>query len=268
MADFLTLNGINIPIADREFSEGQIPIGEQGRAFSGAKMDSIRAIKRKWSATTPPLDPDDAIPLMRLLSGQGHTVSFDDATYYLYSSKGLGPSSGTGTYRSATPSPKFGAGYVRLSAGAQLAYTTPLSTWTLMVWTYESGAWHHYIKCSDGTKYKDGASYGSAIPFLTGSAIAGTATLGDSGSGAAQDFDDFVILPFVIPATWAAVWGVTSSAFSALPDLTLSGECIPSAATVSAPLESISAEGVQFQDGGASAWIAAGRRVSFDLEES
>ena len=266
MPDFFTLNGINIPIADSAFSEGQILIGDEGRAFSGAKMDSTRAIKRRWSGQTTILDPDTATAVKALLTGLGHTLSFNDSTYYLYTSKGQGPTSGTGTYRTATPSPKFGAGYVRLAAGASLTYPAGLgANWTLMTWVYESGAWHHYIRCSDGTKYKDGATYGSAIPFL--SVSGSSAVLGDSGSGSNQDFDDAVFLPYVIPAAWAAVWGVASSAFSALPDLTLSGECVPASTTVTAPVGSVEGVYVQYQDGGASAWIAAGRRVSFDVEE-
>jgi hypothetical protein len=60
MSDFFTLNGINIPVADGAFSGGQILIGEEGRAFSGAKMDSVRKIKRKWSGTTSIQHPSPA----------------------------------------------------------------------------------------------------------------------------------------------------------------------------------------------------------------
>lgn len=268
MSDFFTLNGINIPIGDGAFSGGQILIGEEGRAFSGAKMDSVRKIKRKWSGTTSIQHPDTAHAIRSLISGMGHALPFDDATYYLYSSKGLGPSSSTGASRqTATPAPKFGSAYLRLTAGTTLSYPAGLTgAWSLMVWIYESGAWHHYIRCSDGTKYKDGATYGSSIAFLS---VSGTsAILGDSGSGAAQNFDDFIILPFIVPATWAAVWGVATSAFSLLPDLTMSGDCVPAAVTVAAPIESVTVEYQQYQDGAASAWVAAGQRVSFDLEES
>lgn len=265
---FLTVNGVEISIAEGEAAESTERIGEDLRAFSGGLISTTRAWKRGWRFRTIPMTAALAYAWLRLLRGDGHSWSFDDATYYLYSSKGLAPSSGTGTRRTATPAPHVGSAYVRLSAGATLSYPAALTgAWTLMVWIYESGAWHNYIECSDGTKYKDGAVYGSAIAFLT--VTAGAAILGDSGSGAVQDFDDFVVLPFIAPAAWAAVWGVATEPFSALPQLAFDGDFVEDGPIYGeAPGQAAKSEYVSFQDATAPAWEAAGRRVSFDVEEA
>lgn len=266
---FITVNGLQLGIANDNADESADEIGERGRAFSGALLSSVRASKREWVMRTPPIGSATATAWIGLLRGYGHHWGFDDSTYYPYSSKGLGYTTlvGTLTRRTATPSPKFGSAYIRLTAGGSLTYgvQVPLSSpWALMVWRYESGAWHHYIKCSDGTKYKDGAVYGSAINFLD--MLATAAILGDAASIAPQDFDDFVAVPFVIPASWAAVLGVATSAFSDLPRLTVAGDFVEDT-SVEVEGSEVSGKYVQFYDDSAGVWDGAGRELSFTISE-
>jgi len=266
---YLTVNGLELSVLNDSADEAVDEVGERDRAFSGALLSSIRAYKRAWTFKTPPIGSATATAWMGLLRGTGHHWGFDDATYYAYSSKGLGYTTlvGTLTRRTATPSPKFGSAYIRLTAGGTLTYgvQVPLtSAWSLAVWRYESGAWHHYIRCSDGTKYKDGVVYGSAIAFLD--MLATAAVLGDSGSVSTQDFDDFVSVPYVIPAAWAAVLGVATTAFSDLPRLTVAGDFVEDT-SLEVEGSEVSGHYVQFYDNSAGAWDAAGRELSFTIKE-
>jgi hypothetical protein len=132
-----------------------------------------------------------------------------------------------------------------------------------MVWRYNSllTAWVHWILCSDGTKYQNGAVYGSSIPFLAFSS--GTLTLGDSGSVANQDFDGLVFLPAVVTAEMALAFGTASTAFGLLPRLLLGGDLIlEGSRTAKARVEGV--EVVQGMDGGSFAVL---RAVSASFEE-
>lgn len=260
---FLTVNAIPFPAS--EGREGIVQIGERERAFSGALLSSIRATKGTWDLTTKPIPASEMAAWRALLGGRGEHFSFNDSTYYTYSAKGLPKTSGSPSRQTATPAAKFGSAYLRLAAGAQASWqANATGAWTLMVWRYESGAWHHYALCSDGTKYRDGSSYGSAIAFLAVSG--GAIVLGDSGAGADQNFDDLVYLPAVIPAAWAAVWGVAASAFSDLPRVEIAGDAIDGA-PLEAEARDLNSQFQPFRDGAASAWDSAGRRLSLVLEQ-
>jgi hypothetical protein len=268
---FITVNGLQLGILNDNADESNDIIGERERAFSGTLLSSVRAVKRSWALKTEPLGSAVGVAWAGLFNGVGHRWGFDDSTYYAYSSKGLGYTTlvGTLTRRTATPSPKFGSAYIRLTAGGSLTYgvQVPLSSpWALMVWRYESGtsAWHHYIKNSDGTKYRDGAVYGGSIDFLD--MLATAAILGDAASIAPQDFDDFVSVPFVIPASWAAVLGVATSAFSDLPRLEVAGDFIRET-SLQVEGEEVSTHYIQFYDNSAGAWDGAGRELSFTIRE-
>lgn len=217
----LTINEWPLPAAVGSVAEETEDIGDEARAFDGTLNCSLRATKTNTSIQTIPVAAATAAPLLALLRGDGHTWSFDDATYFVYSSKGLNKASGTGT---TLASGKFGRG-MRLSSGATMTWAPgTATTWTLMVWRLNGATWEHYILCSDGTKYKDGAVYGSAIAFLAFSG--GTLTLGDSGSGANQDFDGLVLLPAVVTAEMAASFGTATTAFGLLPQLLMGGDLV------------------------------------------
>jgi len=218
----LTINGWTCPVAADSASEGVEDIGDEGRSFDGTLLSTLRATKTPLSVTTIPLAAATIKPLMALLKGDGQVWDFDDSTYFVYSSKSINKASGSGTSITG----KFGLG-MRLASGATMTWAVgSSSTWTLMVWRYNSllTAWVHWIVCSDGTKYQNGAVYGSSIPFLgyTG----GTLTLGDSGSVANQDFDGLVYLPAVVTADMAAAFGTATTAFGLLPRLLLGGDLI------------------------------------------
>lgn len=84
---FLKLNGIEVLIAPGEAGYSNVLFGgELKRAFSGRLINASRGQKREWELTTAALPNDDAESLVSLLTGAGHSWSFDDDTW---SSKGV-----------------------------------------------------------------------------------------------------------------------------------------------------------------------------------
>ena len=242
----LTINEWPCPVAADSAGEDVEDIGDEGRAFDGTLLTTLRATKTTLEIGTIPLAAATVAPLMALLRGDGHVWSFDDSTYFVYSSKGLNKTSGTG---SSLASGKFGRG-MRLAAGATMTWSVGSTTdWSIMVWRYNAltTTWIHWILCSDGTKYQNGASTGSSIAFLAFSS--GTLTLGDSGSGSNQDFDGLVFLPAVVTSDMAASFGAASTAFGLLPRLTIGGDLVLEGSR-SVKGSGISTQPVQGMDGG------------------
>jgi hypothetical protein len=243
-------------------------IGQRERAFNGTMLATQISQKREWTLTTPWMDPTEAEKVRLLLLGLGDKWDFSESTGndWQWSSKGLGKASGSG---SSLASGKFGRG-VRIAAAGQVTWTLgtsypwSLTTWSLMVWYYESAAWHHYILCSDGTKYKDGAVYVGSLAFLAFSG--GTLTLGDSGSGGNQDFDDLVALPFVVTTGMAAAWGVATESFGPLPALKLDGTLVKDASPVQVQAEPGSIE-LAYEQGVLSGSFGPINQITVTLQE-
>lgn len=216
---YLTLNGVTIPVRANESQTAREIIGETGRAFSGALRSTVRARKRNWSLRTPPVTPDLAAAIVGLVEGQGHAFSFDTD---LYSTKGL-PVHSSALAAITTSSPKFGDGCLGLDPNGYVTYATALGgEWTVGVWRDGGGGWTHWMVTSEGAVYQDGAPAGPAPSWLEVD-VHGNVTIVDS-LGAL--YDDLVCLPYVIPASWAAVWGTATEAFSPLPRLRLSGDIV------------------------------------------
>lgn len=233
---WLALNGINVGAIA---SLGDAPkveprdIGDMSPAGDG----SLRVTRqnRKWDfkLSTVPLKAVDAYAWEGLVIGEGETWSFDSS---LYGSKGLGPNAGFNASVVAG-SAKFGAGKLRVPAttgtitfnkagynasGAYVAFTA-------MVWRFEGGAWHHYIWRSDNAKWLDGVRNDAAVTTWL-SVSTGSFTIANV-SGAADDYDDLVILPYNIPDAWGPVFGTALEAFSALPYVHATGLMVPEQTT-------------------------------------
>lgn len=224
---WLKLNNYAVPVRQTNPTHGRTAMGGSGkRAFDGTYRKTARNYKRNWMGLeTRPVTETEALALRGLLDGEGHSWSFEDSSDFLYSSKGKATASGTAT-RTGTGG-KHGA-YITIAAGAAVTWDVELDgSWTLMVWKDVSSTWKHYILDSAGNKYEDGATYGSSIPFLGVSG--GVATLGDTGAGGNQLFDDFVALPFLITAGMASAFATSSARFSSLPKLSATGDFIPDA---------------------------------------
>ena len=214
----ITLNGLAFPVARNSLAEHPREVGQNSTAFDGTPRASRQRLVTDIELESTALPFDTAAAWMGLINGLGHVWSFDA---HLYSSKGLGPSSSTGA--SIQASCKFGSG-LRLTNGGSVTYGASLgSTWTVGLWRYSSG-WSHYLVRSDGAKWLNGArADGTSTPFIE--VASGAVTISNT-SGGAVDFDDLVALPFLAPTDWPPVLGVASSAFSALPRLTLAGSLV------------------------------------------
>ena len=262
---FLRINGYVLPVVDGGAHVSRSAIGDATRTYSGAWTSTIRATKRRIEVETPPLAAALADALVGLVMGRGHVWHFNDATNWQYSTKGLGKSAGSG---SSLASGKFGRG-VRIAAGGSLTWATELPTdYTLMVWYYTSGAWHHYIVRSDAAKWVDGVRNDAAsTPFL--SVSSGSTVLGDTGAAGNQDFDDLVALPYLVHADMATTWGVAAAAFSDLSTLNVSGDVFFTSTNITMRWDqaaSVDEEILQAVIDGT--FTAAARRVSFALEET
>ena len=274
---FLTINSITLPIALGSSAYDRKKIGEMTRAIDGTILKTVTAIKNEWQMTTAPKIATTAEALASLVDGEGYSWSFDVDLYS--DGKGLGKSASTGATRTtASPAPKFGAGQLNLAATTgTITYPTNLgSYWTVMVWrSINAGAWNHWIvRNSNGTvlSWLNGVADAAAIPSWM-SVAAGSLTLANT-SGTADQYDDLVALPYLIPSdgtatasvdNWAPTWGTLTAAFPALPKLSIGGTMLRNSVALTVQGETTRMKNMGFQSGGA--WQANGKTMDFRIEE-
>ncbi len=224
---FARLNGYTLALeAGRGLDVDTFPIGEPERTISGSMIGTVRANKLRFNLTTTLTDRTLSDSIRNLITGVGDVWHFDDSasTDWQWIVNGLGAASGTGD-GSSLASGKFGRG-LRIAATKQVTWTTNTgSVWTVMVWYYTGGAWVHYIVRSDGGKCVDGVrNDGATTTFIANTAT--TTALGDVASGGNQDFDDLVVLPYLLHADIAVEFGAPIAAFSDLPNLVITGDIL------------------------------------------
>lgn len=267
---FLTLNGITIDCSEPAGGSLSITlVGDSMRAVDGSMKIQRRVLKNKWSFTTTPQVNATALAIRDLIMGKGEYWSFD-AT--LYSSKGTAPSSATASVFSAG-SAYLGAGKLSQTASTgTITFTVlPLKAWA---WTViharkvGSGAWHHYITCSDGSSYTDGVA--AAIPGWLGvSTTPGTVTLTADASQTTL-VDELVILPFLIPAAWAPqIYALNNGAtqWSNLSQLNALGDAIEAAAKTVPVMGTVTKVGYVVAALAPGAPLPTSQTVGFDLDE-
>ena len=209
-------------------SAGLVPevIGDRRRAFSGKPVSTRRSIKKTWECKTIPMIHEDALFLIALLNGEGHTWKWNDATNWSYSSKGLGLAVSTGVSRNASGS-KFGSASITITTGNFAQYNVGYNfEWTAMVWKGDDATWTgetHYIVNSSGEKWVDGVRNDAAgTPFITMSSgnfqLHNTASVGY--------YDDLILIPADITPSFAEDYGVMSSSFGPLPRIRVNGDMI------------------------------------------
>lgn len=199
----LTLNGLSIPVSVQGADSSPNVIEDAARTVGGTEVRSRRAVIQSLDCSTIPVSATLADDILGMLQAQMDHWSFDNATYWAYSEGGLTTDGGSGSRGTSAPTPKYGAGDLVVPAASYWSVATGIpSTWTVMVWRYESGTWHHYALTSTGVKYRDGAVYGSAINFIS---VSGTSVrIGDTGAGANQYFDDLLVCYWVASADMVA----------------------------------------------------------------
>jgi hypothetical protein len=231
---FLTLNGIAIAVSEGHAKKSAKEIGDRADAFDGTPLLSRQRIRREYEVDSVPLVKTEAWALENFVLGAGHHWSFDS---HLYSSKGLGPNVFTGTTAGSVAG-KYGNKLTLAATTGQLNYPAAVAEGngdsTVLVFRFESGAWHHYIVRSDGSRWYDGVlgAGGATASWLTVSP-AGSVTLTNSTVNA-QDYDDLVALPFKIPDSWVAGLYAyhAAQAFSDLRRLTMGGDFVQATVSV------------------------------------
>lgn len=213
---YLTLNGFDIRANDMPRADDSGYVRQ--RTPNGAVFTNHYNRSHSWRVQTALFPMSEIHAITSWLEGRGHRWSFDHATQYEYSSKGQGIATGTYTRATGGIGAKFGAAYLDVTASSTIAMGSGYSSaWTVAYWINDGGAWEHRIETSDGDQWEDGVSgsYGWSI-----SMSGGTLTL------PAGDYDDVVILPYVITSAMGDGWP-QSSAFSALDKLVASGDFNP-----------------------------------------
>lgn len=210
---YLTINGISVGVALTSVSKTREVLGAGiSRAQDGSARNNFNGKKWRFKAKTTPLTQTEGMFLRALLDGLGDHWTFDAD---LYSDKGS-LSSGGSTRGTATPSPKYGAGY--LLTGNNITQTFPIDSvadgWTLLAWTYESAAWHHYVgwgasgSVNGGTWLRDGVSHAAPTWWQSGAGLSsatGTVLTIDCVNDFVTEFiDDLVIIPAQCSAAQAS----------------------------------------------------------------
>lgn len=260
MTDFLRINGIPLAVLDGSAGLSVEEIGGLERAVDGTAITNRRAVKGSWGFTLAHSAAATALAWRDLLLGRGHRWAFDS---HLYSSKGLGPSSSSGATISATQS-KFGGSSLKIvDTGSYVAAALPSgSPWTVLLWRYVAG-WKHYAVTSAGTKYEDGVAGVYTTTWL--SVSSGSVTLANA-EGADRYYDDLVVLPCIVPATWpASVFGY-GAAFSPLAKLYADGLAIEAGALTKTVRGSVGRASM-VQATSAGAWASNLHVLDFTLTE-
>lgn len=270
---FLNVNGVALGAVN--LTESVREIGNTTAAFDGTLRKSRQATKRDLDGGVPPMTQADAYAWEQHLRGIGETWSFETS---LYGSKGTGPAGDDGSPALSAVHAKFGSKSLVIpndtADGLQFVITSDSGPYTVSLWHYYSGAWHHRIFGSaGGFGYVDGVQDSTAgndgargIDTSTGSGYR-LLNLGDFATGTlggAQYFDDLVILPYAVPVSWVAGIYAKTVAFSALPVLTVTGDAIPES-TRSCMGEAASSEFMQAVVDGS--FRTNARKLSFKLSQ-
>jgi hypothetical protein len=254
---FLTINGFDLGILDGSASLPTEAIGYEVRAYSGHMLQSTRGRARSIEATTPILSSSDATAVRGLLQGLGHFWGFSDA----YSSRGLGPASGSGSYT-------VSSGNINVASGATVTFNTNVgSSWSLLV-RYNSGP-GTYTSDSGGAKYLNGATTALTVSNIADVSSGDFQLKGQAittGTPTAQSYSFAAVVPYVFTTAMHVAFSASASPFqSELPRLTVSGNAFRGESlTMRLRHGSYSEEPVQFMSGGS---ITTGFKLSFTLDE-
>ena len=212
---FLALQGIPVPVASWSQDDGAA--GADGETDTGHLWRSdVGGLRDLYELETAAVDDDEALAWALLLVGAGEVWGESD-----YGSKGTVLETAMTTSTSA----KFGS-YRFVPPSAPDDFVSLLNVpgvedlddgWTVLLWYDDGGGYVHYGLSSDGTRYQGGAVDATAVlPFSV-------STAGMVSFDLAGDYDDVVVLPFVLPPSWIGSLDLTT-AWAGLPTLNASGD--------------------------------------------
>lgn len=211
MPNALTINGVEFPMESGAPSRTRVYVGSHGiRSQGGVPRSSARARTFDYKGKTPLVSGAESEAYRALLEGDGHTLDFEPSAGNptgFATSRGLMPSSvGVAeVFDDTGNSARHGHHYMWTGGvGEALSYDLGedfAGAWTVLAWRRISGTWQHCVLTSDGDDYYNGVS-GATPGSLAWADVSGT-TLSLVGTAEAVDFDDVVLLPYVILPAWA-----------------------------------------------------------------
>lgn len=226
---FFTIHGMEVPVADKSWKADPLIVGERrARSVGAARIRTQIARKYRYTGKTPFLDPADAAWIVDLLNGEGDSWSFESN---IYSAKGL-LWSGTVPVRQNT-NVKFGTWAGEAASGTTSTFSPGYAGLdkTVLFWRRPgAGAFDHYAltRTSGGTltEYKNGVvgAYTTSNFFTFTDSTCSFLGKNDAGTNTTIQFDDVVVLPFLMPATNIATLAAQTAAWAPLPYLRVTGD--------------------------------------------
>lgn len=255
---FLAINGITLPVRGGSLKRDEIEIGERGRMFDGSPWSGVRARKRRWAFGTPPMTQVDAAAWRALLSGVGHTADFEADTWTAQGVQGVL----SGTAARSTVGEFAGSYSLLIPAGTENSCAWTFPAWS--AWTVAVRDVLHFMWKSDlpGKVLVNGSQADWSLSWFTWSS--GLLTLSGNGASGNHFLDDLLVLPFAVPASWAAQMAAHPRALLPLPTLEASGDMVGAPLGVVARVTG--SEQVQCMLGGS--WTPNAEQLDVELEEA
>jgi hypothetical protein len=217
----LKLNGVDVEATASEWEP--VTLGEMTRSLNGAPRSTAKVRKKNLRYTSSLLTLPHAQALRGLIEGDGHVLSFEDAsspTAYLYTSREVPPLAAAGVSRAASGGVRTDSCLV-VPGGVYATWELgDLSTATYLFWVEAQGPgdaqpymeWNHFIYRSDGTHWRNGVLNASGPEdtfypeaHLLAEFSEGTLTLGfQGGVEGLRRYAEVVVLPYLIPTEWGA----------------------------------------------------------------
>lgn len=249
MTAFLMFNGIEVPVTPRTFEFTPKNIGSQERgAGVGEMRDAMVGQKSEGGGVMPFVPPLEGDAWEGIITGAGVRWSFDES---LVSDFGVPPSTGgSAVLGSTAPAAKFGAARVLVPSATTLVYSFNVASsntnWSVMFWYWNGASWDHYMLCSDATKFKNGATLGTALGIVAVTMATTTVdgvvsvvftlkgrNVADSANADAY-FDEVVFLPYLMTSTLLALHYAAGVTWGRSRRINISGNAIPAGQTLEA----------------------------------
>lgn len=223
---FLSINGVEVPVAVDTMTEEVREVGATIQAFSGALVRSRIATKRDIEFEIPLIEPVLSGQWERWIRGEGEAWNFTT----LYGSKGTAPQSGyagvidAGTGIGSTAS-------LLVSSGSHAYRVAPSgSSWTIAFWYSSTSpvSYTHYVITSAGKKWVNGVRNDAASTAFV-AVSSGIMTL---TGGANRRIDNLFAFPATVDDSWppdfygTAGAGLVAAGTASPPYLTLTGDAI------------------------------------------
>tara|TARA_B100000519_G_scaffold132739_2_gene114712 strand:+ start:14402 stop:15235 length:834 start_codon:yes stop_codon:yes gene_type:complete len=237
---FLKLNNYLVPVAAESVSIQRSSIGRTGRSYGGTYTSAEKYSKRTISGSTTPMSYADAMATEGLILGRGHSFSFNEG---MYSSRGLGPNRSYASIWHPTGGEDNGPYLETKGTTLELEWRIPSmfsGDWCVSFFYYDAAIpeWQGWAALGNGAATQKFYRWGTGYSGLQGSTAAFDSEFAVDSAGyftCATDskIDDMQFFPYHPTVNMLESWkdvrtaGTHTNPFSPLPNLYLSGDCVP-----------------------------------------